>query len=234
MSVVELRRPAGGAREGGLPSGIPFPEAPARPGWYAPAKRALDVSLALALLLATAPVVLLAMLGIVIVSGGSPIYGHERVGRGGRTFRMFKLRTMVRDAHAMLPELRRFNEADGPVFKMRADPRLHGLGAFLRRTSIDELPQLWNIVRGDMTLVGPRPERPYFVERFSAQVPRYVHRHRVRAGLTGFAQVSGLRGDTPIVDRARFDNYYIENWSLWMDFKVMIRTLGEILTGGGR
>ena len=114
------------------------------------------------------------------------------------------------------------------------DKRVGPVGRMLRRTSLDELPQLWNILRGDMTLVGPRPERPHFVEKFSAEIPRYAHRHRVPAGLTGLAQVSGLRGDTPIADRARFDNYYIENWSLWLDVKVVLRTVGEVLFAGGR
>ena len=91
----------------------------------------------------------------------------------------------------------------------------------LRCTSLDELPQLWNIIRGDMTLVGPRPERPHFVDKFSIEFDRYSHRHRVRAGLTGLAQVSGLRGDTSIADRARYDNYYIEHWSLWLDIKIV-------------
>ena len=108
------------------------------------------------------------------------------------------------------------------------------LGRFLRRTSLDELPQLWNVLRGDMTLVGPRPERPHFVEQFSEQYARYGGRHRVPAGLTGLAQVSGLRGDTPIADRARFDNYYIENWSLWLDVKVLLRTISEVLFARGR
>ena len=104
----------------------------------------------------------------------------------------------------------------------------------MRRTSLDELPQLWNILRGDMTVVGPRPERPYFVDQFSAEYPDYAMRHRVPVGLTGLAQVSGLRGDTPISDRARFDNYYIENWSLWLDVKVLLRTVLEVFRGGGR
>ena len=99
---------------------------------------------------------------------------------------------------------------------------------------MDELPQLWNILRGEMTLVGPRPERPHFVDRFSAEYDRYAHRHRVQAGLTGLAQVSGLRGDTSIADRARFDNYYIEHWSLWLDIKIIVRTFSEVLFARGR
>jgi lipopolysaccharide/colanic/teichoic acid biosynthesis glycosyltransferase len=114
------------------------------------------------------------------------------------------------------------------------DERLGRFGRFLRRTSLDEIPQLYNILRGDMTLVGPRPERPHFVERFSSEYLDYGWRHRVPAGLTGLAQVSGLRGDTPIPDRTRFDNYYIENWSLWLDLKIVLRTLREVVSGGGR
>jgi lipopolysaccharide/colanic/teichoic acid biosynthesis glycosyltransferase len=104
----------------------------------------------------------------------------------------------------------------------------------MRKLSLDELPQLWNIIRGDMSLVGPRPERPSYVEEFSAQFPRYVARHRVPAGLTGWAQVHGLRGDTDIADRAAFDNYYIENWSMWSDIKITLRTVGQVLCGRGR
>jgi lipopolysaccharide/colanic/teichoic acid biosynthesis glycosyltransferase len=119
-------------------------------------------------------------------------------------------------------------------WSIAVDDRVGRVGRFLRCTSLDELPQLWNILRGDMTLVGPRPERPYFAERFAATYDRYTHRHRVRAGLTGLAQVSGLRGDTSIADRARYDNYYIENWSLWLDVKILIRTLAEVLFLRGR
>ena len=115
-----------------------------------------------------------------------------------------------------------------------ADNRVGPVGRFLRSTSIDELPQLWNILRGDMTLVGPRPERPHFVEQFSTQFDRYGHRHRVQVGLTGFAQVSGLRGDTSIADRARYDNFYIENWSLWLDIKIIFRTFREVMFYRGR
>ena len=103
----------------------------------------------------------------------------------------------------------------------------------MRRTSLDELPQLWNILKGDMTIVGPRPERPYFVDKFTAEEPNYCLRHRVRAGLTGLAQVNGMRGDTRISERANFDNYYIDNWSLWLDVKVILRTFSEVVSGSG-
>ena len=99
---------------------------------------------------------------------------------------------------------------------------------------MDELPQLWNVVRGDMSLVGPRPERPFFVREFTKQFPRYMARHRVPAGMTGWAQINGLRGDTDISERARFDNYYIENWSMWEDVKIVLRTVAQVVGGGGR
>ena len=107
------------------------------------------------------------------------------------------------------------------------------VGRFLRRTSIDELPQLWSILKGDMTIVGPRPERPYFVEQFTRSEPNYVFRHRMPSGLTGLAQVNGLRGDTSIADRADYDNFYIENWSFWLDMKIIFRTFSEVLWGRG-
>ena len=229
MSVVELRRPGGRTGNDGLPAGIPFPDAPARPGWYAPAKRALDVGLALALLIVTAPVVLLAMLGIVAVSGGSPIYRHERVGIGGRTFRMFKLRTMVRDAHAMLPELRRFSEVDGPVFKMRDDPRLHGLGAFLRRTSIDELPNFVNVLLGDMAIVGPRPPLPEEVAHYDGYALR---RLVVKPGITCLGQISG-RSHLSFEEWMALDNEYIDAWSPWYDLAIVAKTIPAVLRGVG-
>jgi lipopolysaccharide/colanic/teichoic acid biosynthesis glycosyltransferase len=108
------------------------------------------------------------------------------------------------------------------------------VGKFLRRSSLDELPQLWNVLRGDMSLVGPRPERPFFVDEFTRQIPWYTARHRVPAGLTGWAQVHGLRGNTSIADRARFDNFYIENWSMWGDVKILLRTFGQVVGGAGR
>jgi lipopolysaccharide/colanic/teichoic acid biosynthesis glycosyltransferase len=228
VSVVELRRPRG-PRDGGGPAGIPFPEAPARPGWYGPAKRAIDVVLALSLLVVTAPVVLLAMLGIVLVSGGSPIFRHERVGRGGRTFRMFKLRTMVRDAHAMLPDLRKFNEADGPVFKMRDDPRLHGLGAFLRRTSIDELPNFVNVLFGDMAIVGPRPPLPEEVAHYDGYALR---RLVVKPGVTCLWQISG-RSHLSFEEWMALDNEYIDAWSPWYDLAIVAKTIPAVLRGVG-
>jgi len=115
------------------------------------------------------------------------------------------------------------------LFKMKNDPRITTIGKFIRRFSIDELPQLFNVLKGDMSLIGPRPERPHFVDRFSSEVPRYQERHRAGVGLTGWAQVHGLRGDTSIPDRVRLDNYYIDHWSLWLDVVILFRTALEVI-----
>jgi lipopolysaccharide/colanic/teichoic acid biosynthesis glycosyltransferase len=150
---------------------------------------------------------------------------EKRVGQHGEVFDCLKFRSM-KPANA--------DEA-ATLWCIANDARMSRVGRILRRLSLDELPQLWNILRGNMTFVGPRPERPHFVTKFRAEIPRYDDRHRVRAGLTGLAQVSGLRGaDTPISDRARFDNYYIENWSLWLDAKIMLRTVSSMVRGDGR
>jgi exopolysaccharide biosynthesis polyprenyl glycosylphosphotransferase len=187
-------------------------------------KRCFDVLVAGLSLIVVAPLLAACALAVWIEGGPGVIFRQPRVGRDGIIFDCLKLRTM-RPASAAEAET---------AWSIASDSRVGPVGRFLRRTSLDELPQLWNIVRGDMTLVGPRPERPYFVSRFSQQVHRYHHRHRVQAGLTGLAQVSGLRGDTSIADRARFDNYYIENWSLWLDVKILLRTVTEVLFARGR
>jgi len=192
------------------------------PKWAA--KRVSDIVFAsVALILASPLFVLCAVLAF--IDGGPGIFfRQERIGRSGKPFRVIKFRTM-----------RPSDDYEAQTnWSIAGDRRVSPIGRFLRRTSLDELPQLWNILRGDMTVVGPRPERPYFVEKFSAEHPDYAMRHRVPVGLTGLAQVSGLRGDTSISDRARFDNYYIANWSLWLDAKVLLRTVAEVLRGGGR
>jgi exopolysaccharide biosynthesis polyprenyl glycosylphosphotransferase len=192
------------------------------PAWAI--KRVFDVVGAGALFLLTAPVIAVSALAVRIEGGPGVIFRQPRVGRNGELFDCYKLRSM-RPANS---------DESATTWSIARDDRVGRVGRFLRRTSLDELPQLWNIIRGDMTLVGPRPERPHFVEQFSATYDRYAHRHRVQAGLTGLAQVSGLRGDTPIADRARYDNYYIENWSLWLDVKILIRSFIEPFLGRGR
>jgi lipopolysaccharide/colanic/teichoic acid biosynthesis glycosyltransferase len=136
------------------------------------------------------------------------------MGMDGRLFHVIKLRTMRVNA-----------EEEGAQMAAPGDPRNTRLGAFLRRSSLDELPQLWNVLRGDMSLVGPRPERPVFIEEFRRQIPRYHLRHKMKAGLTGWAQINGLRGQTSIEKRIEYDLYYIENWSLLLDLKILIRTV---------
>jgi lipopolysaccharide/colanic/teichoic acid biosynthesis glycosyltransferase len=133
----------------------------------------------------------------------------------GQSFWVWKFRSMSSDAE----------EATGPIWARQNDPRVTAVGRWLRRFSLDELPQLWNVLKGDMSLVGPRPERPFFVEQFRDKIPQYMLRHKVKAGLTGWAQVNGWRGDTSLEKRIEFDLYYIENWSVWLDFKIMWLTL---------
>jgi exopolysaccharide biosynthesis polyprenyl glycosylphosphotransferase len=181
-------------------------------------KRGFDVMVAVMALTILLPVLFLAALAVRIEGGPGIIFRQVRVGRDGKHFELLKFRTM-----------RPANDLESQTMWCVADAnRVGAVGRFLRCTSIDELPQLWNILRGDMTVVGPRPERPHFVDQFSTQFDRYAYRHRVQVGLTGFAQVSGLRGDTSIADRARYDNFYIENWSLWLDIKIILRTFREV------
>jgi exopolysaccharide biosynthesis polyprenyl glycosylphosphotransferase len=191
------------------------------PSWRL--KRLLDVLVAAAALLVLAPVMAVCALAVRLEGGRGIFFSQERVGLDGRPFRVWKFRSM-----------RPASEADSQTtWSIAADKRVGPVGRILRKTSLDELPQLWNILRGDMSVVGPRPERPHFATAFAASFPRYDHRHRVPVGLTGWAQVHGLRGDTSIEDRARFDNYYIENWSLWTDVKIVVRTVGHVLRGSG-
>ena len=187
-------------------------------------KRGFDIVVAVTALILLSPVLAGAALAVRIDGGPGVIFRQVRVGRDGKHFELLKFRSM-RPANDLESQT---------MWSVAADNRVGPIGRFLRCTSIDELPQLWNILRGDMTVVGPRPERPHFVEQFSTQFDRYAHRHRVQVGLTGFAQVSGLRGDTSIADRARYDNFYIENWSLWLDIKIIFRTFREVMFYRGR
>lgn len=182
-------------------------------------KRAIDFTGALALLaLLGIPMLVVALL-IKLTSPGPAIYRQERVGLGGRRFNLLKFRTMRVDAEA----------ATGPVWAQEHDPRRTPFGAFLRRWSIDELPQLINVLQGDMSLVGPRPERPYFVAKFSQEMPAYMQRHSVLPGLTGWAQLNGLRGNTSISMRLDFDLYYIRHWSAAFDLFILILTPFKML-----
>ncbi|MFJ2027074.1 sugar transferase [Streptomyces sp. NPDC087897] len=187
------------------------------------AKRAMDAVLAALGLLLASPVMAACALAVRLSDGPGVIFRQERVGRHGHTFVLLKFRTL-RPADAQESATR---------WTVASDERMSRVGRVLRRSSLDELPQLWNVLRGDMSLVGPRPERPFFVAQFSRAHPGYQARHRMPVGITGLAQVHGLRGDTSIEERARFDNHYIETWSLWQDACVLARTASSLFRLGG-
>ncbi|HKH47682.1 MAG TPA: undecaprenyl-phosphate glucose phosphotransferase [Thermoanaerobaculia bacterium] len=184
-------------------------------GWSSMLKRAMDIAMALAVMVALVPIVPLIALLIWLEDRGPIFYRQERMGLDGKPFLIVKFRSMRVDAEA----------TSGPVWAVRDDPRRTRVGSFLRRTSLDELPQIWNVLMGDMSIVGPRPERPTFVREFKHKIPRYMLRHRVKAGITGWAQVHGWRGNTSIKKRIQYDLYYIQNWSLSLDFKILWMTL---------
>lgn len=186
-------------------------------------KRIFDAGLGLVALVLLAPVLALLALGVFVSNGRPVLFRQERLGKDERPFHILKFRTLPHAPAGV-------SDADWS----NRDRQPNAFGRFLRTTSLDELPQLLNIVRGDMSFVGPRPERPLFASQFSGQFPGYADRHRVPAGLTGLAQVQGLRGDTSIARRAEFDNAYVESWSLWNDIKIILRTVGSVFRGEGR
>ena len=178
-------------------------------------KRAMDMILSLLGLLVLSPLMALIALLIKLTSPGPVFYRQERCGLNGRTFHMLKFRSMRVDAE----------KHTGAVWAVQHDNRRTRLGTFLRRTSLDELPQLWNVLRGDMSLVGPRPERPVFIQQFSNSIPNYMARHCVKAGITGWAQVHGWRGNTSLRKRLQYDLYYITHWTPWLDLRILWMTL---------
>lgn len=184
-------------------------------GWNIVAKRGADIIFSVIAITIAAPLMALIALLIKITSPGPVFYKQERMGIGGDTFRMLKFRSMKMDAE----------KETGAVWAKADDPRRTRFGTFLRKTSLDELPQFFNVLKGDMSIVGPRPERPVFIEEFRRNIPRYMLRHKMKAGITGWAQVNGLRGDTNLKKRIEYDLYYIENWSLSLDIKIMWLTL---------
>jgi len=188
-------------------------------GWKLTLKRGVDVLGSLAGLVLLSPLMLLVALLIKLESPGPVFYVQERMGLDARSFPMLKFRSMRQDA-----------EQNGPGWTRPNDPRRTRLGALMRSLNIDELPQFINVLIGDMSLVGPRAERPIYVEQFKKSIPRYMDRHREKAGLTGWAQVNGLRGDTSITERTKYDLWYIENWSLLLDFKILIRTVMQFFS----
>jgi Undecaprenyl-phosphate glucose phosphotransferase len=212
--VISLASLRGGVEEF---ESIPFIHLRESPlyGWNRVLKRVFDLVLGTAALVGTAPLLVGIAVALRALQGAPVLYRQERMGLDGQRFRMLKFRTMRRDAE----------DASGPVWTRADDPRRTRLGACLRRWSLDELPQLINVLRGEMSLVGPRPERPTFVEAFRKKVPGYMLRHKVKAGITGWAQVNGWRGDTSVAKRIEHDLYYIERWSLLFDLKILVLTV---------
>ncbi len=197
--------------------GVPIVNLSATPlrGLAGSLKRGLDIAAALSCILLFAPLLPLIALAIRLTSHGPILYRQERMGLDGRSFELLKFRSMVVDAE----------RATGPVWTEKRDPRITMVGRVMRKFSLDELPQFFNVLRGDMSMVGPHPERPFFVQEFRDRIPRYMLRHRVRAGMTGWAQVNGWRGSTSLERRIQYDLYYIENWSLTLDFKILWLTI---------
>lgn len=197
--------------------------------WEFGIKHALDRTFAALAVLAMSPVLIAIAIAVRATSPGPAFFRQRRVGRDGRVFDVFKFRTMREPPRRELEEYE-FELPEGCApGGVEGEDRRTKLGRWLRESSLDELPQLINVLRGDMSLVGPRPERPEFVERFSMDVNRYQDRHRVKSGITGWAQVNGLRGQTSIADRVEWDNFYIQNWSLWLDLRIIALTIAEVM-----
>ena len=178
-------------------------------------KRMVDVVGAILCIILFSPVMLIAALMIKLTDGGKVIFSQERVGYHNTIFKMYKFRTMREQTE----------EEEKAGWTKKGDPRVTPIGKFLRKTSLDELPQLFNVLAGDMSLIGPRPERPQFVEEFKEEIPRYMIKHQVRPGMTGWAQINGYRGNSSIWKRIEFDLFYIENWTLFLDIKILFLTI---------
>jgi Undecaprenyl-phosphate glucose phosphotransferase len=184
-------------------------------GWNIVVKRVTDIVLSITILLAVFPLMLVISLLVKATSIGHVFYRQERMGLDGRIFSMLKFRTMETQAE----------KETGPVWAAKGDSRKTIIGSFLRKTSMDELPQFFNVLKGDMSIVGPRPEREFFIQQFRSKIPKYMLRHKMKAGITGWAQISGWRGNTSLEKRIEYDIYYIENWSLRFDLEIMWLTI---------
>ncbi|HEY8362361.1 exopolysaccharide biosynthesis polyprenyl glycosylphosphotransferase [Caldicoprobacter faecalis] len=189
--------------------------------WYEKIKRVMDIVLSLIGLVIAIPLMLIFGIAIKLESKGPVFYCQERVGKNGKVFMLYKLRSMYQNA-----------EENGAKWAEKDDPRVTKVGRIMRKTRIDELPQLFNVLKGDMSIVGPRPERPIFTYQFNEQIPGFVNRLQVKPGLTGWAQVNGGYELGP-AEKLEYDLYYIENRSIWMDIKIMLKTVKVILTGKG-
>ncbi|GJM44901.1 MAG: undecaprenyl-phosphate glucose phosphotransferase [Gemmatimonadota bacterium] len=184
-------------------------------GWNQLLKRTVDILLSLIVIFVLSPLFLALALLVKLTSKGPVFYIQERMGYDGKIFKIYKFRTMTTDAE----------DKSGAQWATANDPRRTSIGGFLRRLSLDELPQFVNVLKGDMSIVGPRPERPVFINTFRETIPRYMMRHKMKAGITGWAQVNGWRGNTSLKKRLQYDLYYVEHWSLWFDFRIMLETL---------
>lgn len=192
-------------------------------GWGRIIKRILDFIFSLIFFVILSPLILIIAILEKLTSKGPVLYSHERIGRDGKKFKVYKFRSMFIEKCDF--------STGGSKWTTKADEvnRITPLGKVIRKTNLDEIPQLWNILIGNMSFVGPRPEQPSFVEKFQREIPEYHKRHRVKSGLTGWAQVNGLKGDTSIEERVRYDMFYIENWSIWFDLKIMLKTFSLII-----
>ncbi len=207
-----------------LADGWEIPQLVRRNRSYGPFKRLLDLAITLLLVPLSILVGIPAAIAVKLTSTGPVIYRQPRVGRGGKLFTLYKLRTMFNDS-----------EATGPRFASLDDPRITPLGRFLRKLRLDELPQLWNVIRGDLSLVGPRPEQEKFVEQFAREIPFYTDRHLVRPGITGWAQVNYGYAETTdqTVEKLKYDLFYVKHMSVWMDVRIVLRSVATVLTGSG-
>jgi Undecaprenyl-phosphate glucose phosphotransferase len=178
-------------------------------------KRCVDIVGSICAIILASPIMIVFSIIIKVTSPGPLVYKQERVGLHNRPFMMYKFRSMVVQEE----------QSEKKAWTVRDDPRVTKVGRIMRKTSIDELPQLFNVLKGEMSLVGPRPERPFFVEKFQEEIPRYMVKHQVRPGMTGWAQIHGYRGDTSIKKRIEYDLYYIENWTLGLDIKILFLTI---------
>jgi exopolysaccharide biosynthesis polyprenyl glycosylphosphotransferase len=190
-------------------------ESPLADSYSRSVKWAMDTLVSGAALIVLSPVFAVIAVLVKLGSPGPVFYLQERIGEDGRLFNMIKFRTMISNAE----------KETGPIWAKENDPRRTGIGSFLRKSNLDELPQLVNVLKGEMSLVGPRPERPHFVDKFKEDIPRYMARHKIKSGMTGWAQVNGLRGNTSIEERTKYDLYYIENWSLAFDIKILFMSV---------
>ena len=183
--------------------------------WNQWMKRLFDIFVSLIGLILASPLLFSIAIAIKVFDKGPILYKQKRVGRDEKVFTFYKFTTMRPDAE----------KKTGPVWAQPHDPRTTGMGRLIRKWNLDELPQLWNVLRGDMSLVGPRPERPHFVEKFRSQIPRYMARHKIKCGITGWAQIHGVRGNTSLEERIKYDIYYMENWTFTMDIEILFITL---------